>query len=116
MERQRKIGLAIGAAVVAAAILLSVALARERTGGEPSGVALAGEARQGSLTVDLDQAMADIRVRAARVPGRPIVVIDAGHGGRDPGAPGVSGSVRESALALAMARELADLLEARGRV
>jgi len=116
MERKRKIGLAIGAAVVAAAILLSVALARERTGGEPAGVALAGEARQGSLTVDLNQAMADVRVRAAKVPGRPIVLIDAGHGGRDPGAPGVSGSIRESALALAMARELADLLEARGRV
>ena len=116
MERKRKIGLAIGAAVVAAAILLSVALARERTGGEPAGVALAGEARQGSLTVDLNQAMADVRVRAAKVPGRPIVLIDAGHGGRDPGAPGVSGTIRESALALAMARELADLLEARGRV
>ena len=116
MERKRKIGLAIGAAVVAAAILLSVALARERTGGEPAGVALAGEARQGSLTIDLNQAMADVRVRAAKVPGRPIVLIDAGHGGRDPGAPGVSGTIRESALALAMARELADLLEARGRV
>ena len=116
MERKRKIGLAIGAAVVAAAILLSVALARERTGGEPAGVALAGEARQGSLTVDLNQAMADVRVRAAKVPGRPIVLIDAGHGGRDPGAPGVSGTIRENALALAMARELADLLEARGRV
>ena len=116
MERKRKIGLAIGAAAVAAAILLSVTLARERTGGEPASVALAGEARQGSLTIDLDQAMADVRVRAAKVPGRPIVLIDAGHGGRDPGAPGVSGSIRESALALAMARELADLLEARGRV
>lgn len=116
MEPKRRIGLAIGAAVLAAAALLFVATARVSTGGEPAGKALAGEARQGSLTVDLDQAMADVRVRPAKVPGRPIVVIDPGHGGRDPGAPGVSGSVRESALALAMARELADLLEARGRV
>lgn len=116
MERKRRIGLAVGVAVVAAVALLFVALARQRTGAGEAGTALTGEARQGSLTVDLDPAAANVRVRAARVPGRPIVLIDAGHGGRDPGAPGVSGSIRESALALAMAGELADLLETRGRV
>lgn len=116
MERKRRIGLAVGVAVVAAVALLFVALARQRTGAGEAGTALTGEARQGSLTVDLDPAAANVRVRAARVPGRPIVLIDAGHGGRDPGAPGVSGSLRESALALAMAGELADLLETRGRV
>lgn len=120
MVRKQRIGLALGLALVAAAVvgiaLLFFALARERTGEPLSGKALAGEARQGSLTLDLDPAVANVRVRAAKVPGRPIVLIDAGHGGRDPGAPGVSGTVRESALALAMARELADVLEARGRV
>ncbi len=50
------------------------------------------------------------------MPGRPIVLIDAGHGGRDPGAPGVSGMTKEKDLSLAMAKELADLLEQRGRV
>lgn len=116
MVRKQQIGLALGAAVAILVALLFVALAGERSGAPLSGKALAGEARQGSLTVDLDPAIANVRVRQARVAGRPIVLIDAGHGGRDPGAPGVSGTVRESALALAMAHELADVLEARGRV
>ena len=116
MVRKQTIGLALGAAVAVLVALLFVVLAGERTGRQVSGKALTGEARQGSLTVDLDPAIANVRVRQARVPGRPIVLIDPGHGGRDPGAPGVSGTVRESALALAMAQELADVLEARGRV
>ena len=116
MERKRWIGLVVGVAVVAAVALLFVTLARQRADAGEDGTALAGEARQGSLTVDLDPAVANVRVRQARVAGRPIVLIDAGHGGRDPGASGVSGSIRESALALALARELADLLEARGRL
>ena len=116
MVRKQQIGLALGAAVAILVALLFVALAGERSGAPLSGKVLAGEARQGSLTVDLDPAIANVRVRQARVAGRPIVLIDAGHGGRDPGAPGVSGTVRESALALAMAHELADVLEARGRV
>ena len=116
MVRKQTIGLALGAAVAVLVALLFMVLAGERTGRQVSGKALTGEARQGSLTVDLDPAIANVRVRQARVPGRPIVLIDPGHGGRDPGAPGVSGTVRESALALAMAQELADVLEARGRV
>jgi N-acetylmuramoyl-L-alanine amidase len=83
---------------------------------EPLGVALAGEARQGGLTMDLPEAVRGVRVRQARLPGRPIVLIDPGHGGRDPGATGVSGSTLEKDLTLAMAKELADLLEQRGRV
>jgi N-acetylmuramoyl-L-alanine amidase len=80
------------------------------------GRVVVGEARQGGLTIALPQAVADVRIREARVPGRPIVLIDAGHGGRDPGAAGVSGDVTEKQLTLAMANELADLLERRGRV
>jgi N-acetylmuramoyl-L-alanine amidase len=48
--------------------------------------------------------------------GRPIVVIDAGHGGRDPGARSVSGAVAEKDLTLALARELRDKLVERRRV
>jgi N-acetylmuramoyl-L-alanine amidase len=44
------------------------------------------------------------------------VVIDAGHGGRDPGATSVSGEVAEKALTLALAGELRDALVKRGRV
>ncbi len=106
----------LGAGLMAAAILLHFAPSGIRKSKDPLSLALAGEARQGGLTFELDPAVADVRVRQAKVPGRPIVLIDAGHGGRDPGAPGVSGTVHENALALAMARELADLLEARGRV
>lgn len=49
-------------------------------------------------------------------PERPLVVIDAGHGGRDPGAqpPGVP--VPEKALTLAIADALRDRLVQRGRV
>jgi len=44
------------------------------------------------------------------------VVIDAGHGGRDPGARSVSGEIAEKDLTLALARELRDDLVKRGRV
>ena len=44
--------------------------------------------------------------------GKKVVVIDAGHGGRDPGAAGVHG--RESAVTLAAARALKTRLEASG--
>lgn len=81
-----------------------------------AGSAIIGEARQGSLTVVLPQAVANVKIIDARLPGRPLVVIDPGHGGRDPGAAGVSGTVMEKALTLQMARELRDLLAKRGRV
>jgi N-acetylmuramoyl-L-alanine amidase len=44
----------------------------------------------------------------------PVIVIDAGHGGIDPGATGVNG-VREKTITLAVARELRDALQASGR-
>ena len=78
--------------------------------------ALFGEARRGGLTVALRDQVGDVTITEARVPGRPIVLIDPGHGGRDPGAPGVSGTVREKDLTLAFARELRDLLAKHGRV
>jgi N-acetylmuramoyl-L-alanine amidase len=102
--------------MMAAAAALVLASGHVRTKDMPTGNAIAGEARQGGLTLTLPEALADVRVRQARLPGRPIVLIDPGHGGRDPGATGVSGSTQEKGLTLAMARELADLLEQRGRV
>ena len=78
--------------------------------------ALAGEARRGSLTVALAPAVANVKVIAARVPGRPLVVIDAGHGGHDPGATGVSGNFAEKMVTLALARQLRDRLAKLGRV
>jgi N-acetylmuramoyl-L-alanine amidase len=116
MERKRRIGLIVCAAALAGAALLALAAARVRTGVVGDAIALIGEARTGGLTLVMPEAVKDVRVREARLPGRPIVLIDPGHGGRDPGAPGVSGASREKDLTLAMGQELADLLEQRGRV
>lgn len=106
----------MGGAVLIAATLMVIAVARGRGGVVGEAIALIGEARTGGLTLVLPEAVADVRVREARFPGRPIVIIDPGHGGRDPGAPGLSGTTLEKDLTLAMAKELADLLEQRGRV
>lgn len=50
---------------------------------------------------------------AVERPGQRVIVIDAGHGGHDPGALGRTG-LREKDVVLAAARELRDQLEARG--
>jgi len=116
MDRRGRIGLAAIAGALAVVALLVLAVSRGRGGVVGDAIALIGEARTGGLTLILPEAVTDVRVREARLPGRPIVLIDPGHGGRDPGAPGVSGTIREKDLTLAMAKELADLLEQRGRV
>jgi len=64
----------------------------------------------------LGSAVGEVKVTQASSPGRPIVLIDPGHGGRDPGATGVSGNSREKDLTLAFARELRATLAERGRV
>ncbi|MCF2515513.1 N-acetylmuramoyl-L-alanine amidase [Sphingomonas sp. G124] len=116
MDRNKRIGLAVASGTLVAVALLSLALGRGGGGVVGDAIALIGEARTGGLTLELPEAVADVRVREARIPGRPIVLIDPGHGGKDPGAPGVSGASQEKELTLAMAKELADLLEQRGRV
>jgi N-acetylmuramoyl-L-alanine amidase len=49
-------------------------------------------------------------------PGRPLVVIDPGHGGHDPGALSSDGKLREKELTLEAARAIRDALLASGRV
>lgn len=96
-----------GAAIVALTVAGGVVLALAGRSGEAAGT---------SLTVNLPPAATD-RIYASPVArGRPIVVIDAGHGGRDPGARSVSGEIAEKDLTLALARELRDDLVKRGRV
>ena len=57
-------------------------------------------------------------IRGPEDPSRPLVVIDAGHGGHDPGASGTSalGGIKEKTLALALARALRDRLLREGGV
>ena len=113
-----KVMASVAAALVGAAILLLM------VGAGRSGAASAaddraagiGEARQASLTVALPAAVAQQVYGAPGTAGRPIVVIDAGHGGSDPGATSVSGEIREKQLTLELARELRDTLVQRGRV
>jgi N-acetylmuramoyl-L-alanine amidase len=73
-------------------------------------------AAQSSLTVNLPPAANDRIYASPMAKGRPIVVIDAGHGGRDPGATSVSGQVHEKDLTLILAQALRDELVKRGRV
>ena len=57
-------------------------------------------------------------IRGPEDPSRPLVVIDAGHGGPDPGASGTGalGGIKEKTLALALARALRDRLLREGGV
>ena len=75
-----------------------------------------GEGREGSVTVALGPPIADRIFAAPNSTGRPIVVLDPGHGGHDPGASGTSGDAKEAALTLALSNELRDALVKRGRV
>jgi N-acetylmuramoyl-L-alanine amidase len=75
-----------------------------------------GAAAPSALTVNLPPPVTDRIFGAPEARGRPIVVIDAGHGGRDPGATSVSGQITEKELTLALARQLRDDLVKRGRV
>jgi N-acetylmuramoyl-L-alanine amidase len=108
-----------GGGIVAAAAVLGMVVAgavpgsRQHSSGSDAAI---GEARAQSLTVELPAPASDKIFAGAGAGGRPIVVIDAGHGGHDPGAVSVSGEVSEKELTLALARELRDLLVKRGRV
>ncbi len=110
LDRRQRQALAAGGA-----LLLSLALAVALAGRADGQAAVAGEARR-SMTLALPAALAGVQVTEARVPGRPLVVIDPGHGGGDPGASGVSGTVKEKALTLLIAQELRAKLAERGRV
>jgi N-acetylmuramoyl-L-alanine amidase len=88
-----------------------------------SGAALAGSgerfipaAPNSSVTLTLPSPAQHVRIIDAAAPGRPLVLIDPGHGGHDPGALSASGEVAEKALTLQLALELRDQLAKNGRV
>jgi len=105
---QRRImlgGAAVALVVVAAAAFAAL---RPHSGGPDD--------HSNRVTVALAPAVTDRIYGGPNSAGRPVVVLDPGHGGSDPGATGVSGDVREKELTLALARELRDELVSRGRV
>jgi N-acetylmuramoyl-L-alanine amidase len=118
--RSKRARATAGAAIILAGVALAAAALaathRQSSGVDEKDQALIGEGRSGTVTVELGSAVGEVKLTEAASPGRPIVVLDAGHGGRDPGAKGVSGSVTEKDLTLALARELRDELAERGRV
>ena len=98
-------GAALAVAGAAAALLLIGA-----------GQSAATSANEAKLTVALPPAASDRIYGADKAAGRPIVILDPGHGGTDPGATGVSGDIHEKDLTLALAREVRDTLVERGRL
>jgi N-acetylmuramoyl-L-alanine amidase len=70
-----------------------------------------------NITIPLDAPSNGLpRPRIYGPKGRPLVVIDAGHGGHDPGAISPFGAKREKDITLAIARAIRDDLIAAGRV
>ena len=98
-----------GAAALVAAVALVLGFGASRSGA-------AADSKAGSLNVELPRAASDRIYAAPGSAGRPLVVIDAGHGGTDPGAISVSREISEKQLTLALAHELRDVLIERGRV
>jgi N-acetylmuramoyl-L-alanine amidase len=107
MTKLGKGGAIAGVAVAAAVATAFVLAAASRS---------SDAAAQSSLTVNLPPAASDRIYASPAAKGRALVVIDAGHGGRDPGAISVSGQVREKELTLVLAQALRDELVKRGRV
>jgi N-acetylmuramoyl-L-alanine amidase len=72
---------------------------------------------EGGFTIKLGRHDRDLpRVLGSRRPDRPLVVIDPGHGGKDPGAISPIRGQREKDVTLAVALAIRDALVASGRV
>lgn len=75
-------------------------------------------AQRGGITVPLDppRPLPVPTVSGAKGTRRPLVVIDAGHGGHDPGSQSADGRYKEKDIALGIARAIRDELVSSGRV
>jgi N-acetylmuramoyl-L-alanine amidase len=102
-------GTIAGAVALVAAVAIALGIGATRSGA-------AADRNAGSLNVELPPAASDRIYAAPGTAGRPLVVLDPGHGGTDPGAISVSREISEKQLTLALAQELRDILVQRGRV
>lgn len=80
-----------------------------------------GAGHEDGVTIDLDKSRGGSAgplpaVYGSRDPSRPLVVLDAGHGGHDPGATSPFGGRQEKDVTLAIARDIKDALASSGRV
>jgi N-acetylmuramoyl-L-alanine amidase len=84
----------------------------------PSRTAAEQAEERGGLTIDLNRASAQAAEEAtiSGPAGRPLVVLDPGHGGRDPGATSPFGGRLEKHLTLVLSRAIRDELLKSGRV
>lgn len=86
------------------------------------GLVLPGGGSEEGVTIRLDERAAPPpdealpRIYGARGGDRPLVVLDPGHGGKDPGATSPFGNRREKEVTLALARAIRDALAQSGRV
>ncbi len=116
-KRWKAKGLIAGAGVAVAAAALFAALGIPAIGGAAAAGLESETAQAGNtVTLMLPSAATAVPIVEARTPGRPLVLIDPGHGGQDPGATAVSGDISEKDLALQLALELRDRLARDGRV
>ncbi|RYY41922.1 MAG: N-acetylmuramoyl-L-alanine amidase [Sphingomonadales bacterium] len=123
--RRRGVRLAI---MLAAALAVPAALSAERPTYEDllaratsdhGGRLAARRGGRNTVSIQLDAPRPFSREPAPRIQGkadRPLVVIDAGHGGHDPGSTSIWGGRPEKDAALAIAKAVRDQLVASGRV
>jgi N-acetylmuramoyl-L-alanine amidase len=112
----QKAGETANSAMSLVALLLSILLAMAP--GLLGAPAVERVDAEGGLTIDLTPNRAETAKNPSVLGpvGRPLVVIDAGHGGRDPGATSPFGGRQEKHVTLALARAIRDELLKSGRV
>ena len=83
---------------------------------QPAQDAPGGGGREATIAVGDGEPSDGPRIWGSRDPSRPLVVLDAGHGGKDPGATSPFGKKREKDVTLAITLAIRDELAASGRV
>ncbi len=95
-------------------LAIDVSVASEREFRQKAGIDNAYGDKSLSMSGSRGRVVVDATPRAHQQKSRKIIVIDAGHGGHDPGAVGYSG-VYEKNITLAMAKELKRQLDRKGK-